>query len=231
MSTSPSDVSLDDDSPMSLMQRALSPATRARTPSGLPPRPPSRSMIPLPSVQVSGSRPSSAMSDYNRPDSAMSFRASAFRSQTPDALRSTPRPSAILPRLPPSSFKDTAPRTPNRPPSRSGAATPSLDGKGPNHLYVPLSIKDPLDVEFALIANSIPHGLLIERVDPPLRTAPRDGEEIRAQYAFATSLSRKVVTCKLTTLVRSGRNHTNTTKKVMCRVGGGTCSQLVHHVK
>ena len=151
----------------------------------------------------------------------MSFRTSAFRAQTPDALRSTPRPSILQPRLPPASFKDTAPRTPIRPPSRSGAATPSLDGK-PTHVYVPLSTKDPLDVEFASIVNSMGHGLLIERLDPPLRTTPREGEEIRAQYAFATSLSRKVVTCKLTTLVRSGRDHSTTTKKVMCRVGGGT---------
>ena len=51
-------------------------------------------------------------------------------------------------------------------------------------------------------------------------TAPREGEEIRAQYAIANTLSRKVVTCKLTTLVRSGREHASV-KKVMVRVGGG----------
>ena len=61
------------------------------------------------------------------------------------------------------------------------------------------------------------HGLLIERIDPPLRTAPKDGEEVRAQYAFSNHLARKVVNCKLTTLTR----RENVTKKVMCRVGGG----------
>jgi len=72
--------------------------------------------------------------------------------------------------------------------------------------------------------NSVAHGLLIERVDPPLRTIPPDGEEIRAQYAFSNSLSRKVVTCRLTTMTRSGAKagaHDKASKKVMCRVGGG----------
>jgi len=34
-------------------------------------------------------------------------------------------------------------------------------------------------------------------------------------------LSRKVVTCKLTTLTRSGARGGGMSKKVMCRVGGG----------
>ena len=62
-----------------------------------------------------------------------------------------------------------------------------------------------LDAEVATIVNSIAHGLLIERVDPPLKTVPREGEEIRAQYAFSNSLARKVVTCRLTTLTRASR--------------------------
>lgn len=203
----------DDDGPTSIMQRTFS-ADRSHTPSGHPPRPPSRSMIPMPSVQVSGaSRPTSAMSNH-RPDSAMSFRGSSIR------MQATPRPSAAQPRLPPSSFKDTsAPRTPiSRPPSRSGVAAPSQDGNGPAHVYVPSNTKDPLDVEVTAIANSIAHSLLIERVDPPLRTVPREGEEVSAQYAFANHLARKIITCKLTTLAR----RENVTKKVMCRVGGGT---------
>lgn len=171
-------------------------------------------MIPLPSVQVSSaSRPSSAMSNY-RPESSMSLRAT---SKTPDLLRSTPRPSAIQPRLPPSSFKDSGQRTPGRPPSRSDAAVPNYDGNGPAHVYVPANSKDPLEAEVAAVANSISHSLLIERIDPPLRTAPRDGEEVRAQYAFSNHLARKIVNCKLTTLAR----RENVTKKVMCRVGGG----------
>ena len=69
-----------------------------------------------------------------------------------------------------------------------------------------------------MIVNSIPHSMIVERVDPPLRQIPKEGEEIRAQYAFSNQLGRKVVTCKLTTMTRSGRG---ATKKVMCRVGGG----------
>jgi hypothetical protein len=206
----------DDEGSFSLLQRALSPM-RSQTPSGHPPRPPSRSMIPVPvpNVQISSpSRPSSAMSNH-RPESSMSFRGSAMRAQTTEAFRTTPRPSG---RLPPSSFKDTV-RIPARPPSRSGAATPSLDGK-PVHTYIPLNPKDPLDTEVAAVANSMAHGLLIERLDPPLRTIPKEGEEIRAQYAFSSVLGRKVVNCKLTTMTRSSRDHV-TTKKVMCRVGGG----------
>jgi hypothetical protein len=95
--------------------------------------------------------------------------------------------------------------------------------RDPLHLYVPASDKDPLDVEVAAIVNAIPHGLLIERVDPPLKATPKEGEEIRASYAFSNSLSRKVVTCKLTTLTRSGARGGGSTKKVVCRVGGGQC--------
>ncbi|KAI0788737.1 hypothetical protein C8Q75DRAFT_719089 [Abortiporus biennis] len=220
----------DDAGISSRLERAFSPtmSLRCQTPSGHPPRPPSRSMIPVPSVQISSaSRPSSAMSHY-RPDSSMSFRANSYRAQTPEgALRMTPRPSVITQRLPPSSFKDSStPKTPGqRPPSRSGAATPTEGGR-PNHIYVPASQKDPLDVEFARVVNNIPHSLLIERVDPPLRNAPKEGEEVRAQYAFSNSLGRKIVNCKLTTLTRLGKNNkegvtSQTTKKVMCRVGGG----------
>ena len=225
VSPSNSGSGFDDESPSTLMQRAFSP-TRSQTPSGHPPRPPSRSMIPMPvpSVHVSpDSRPSSAMSNY-RPESAMSFRPSAMRTQTPEAMRTTPRPSILTPRLPPSSFKDaTLPRTPVRPPSRSGAATPGLEGK-PVHMYIPSSTRDPLDVEVAAIANGMAHGLLIERLDPPLRAPPKEGEEIRAQYAFSNTLARKVVNLKLTTMTRSGGGGSSNvvkTKKVMCRVGGG----------
>ncbi|EKM50467.1 uncharacterized protein PHACADRAFT_200413 [Phanerochaete carnosa HHB-10118-sp] len=217
-----SSFSLDDEGSGSLLHRALSPTGR-QTPSGHPPRPPSRSMIPVPvlNVHIQGaSRPSSAMSNY-RPESSMSFRGSAMRVQTPEALRNTPRPSAATPRLPPSSFRDSsAPRTPSRPPSRSGASTPSLDGK-PVHVYTPASPRDPLDAEVAAVVNHMTHGLLIERIDPPLRGAPREGEEIRAQYAFSNALGRKIVNCKLTTMTRSGRDQATTTRKVMCRVGGG----------
>lgn len=162
----------------------------------------------------------------------MSFHATANRAQTPEGLlRMTSRPSVIHNRVPPSSFRNnqSAPPTPvsvsgSRPPSRAGAATPSGDGEGPVHVYVPGNLKDPLDVEVAATLNSLPHGLLVERVDPPIRNVPREGEEIRAQYAFSNALARKVVTCKLTTLTRSGAKGRDVVKKVMCRVGGGRCS-------
>ena len=138
------------------------------------------------------------------------------------------RPSASS-KNPPSSFRETlsslssspsTQRTPSRPSSRQsdfgGAANPPF-------VYTPGNQRDPLDAEIAAIVNSIAHGLLIERVDPPLRTIPREGEEIRAQYAFSNSLARKLVTCRLTTLSRAGAKGeaSTATKKVMVRVGGG----------
>lgn len=112
-------------------------------------------------------------------------------------------------------------RTSSRPSSRTGAYTPT--DNLPLHEYVPGNPQDPLDAEVALVVNSIAHGLLVERVDPPLKRIPQGGEEIKAQYAFSNALSRKVVTCRLTTLTRLGKSvgADLTTKKVMCRVGGG----------
>lgn len=122
---------------------------------------------------------------------------------------------------PPSSFRDSPSRlAPSRPGSRAGAA--SLSGGYPTHEYVPANTKDPLDMEIAIICNSVAHGLLVERVDPPLRGIPKAGEEIMAQYAFSNSIARKVVTCRLTTLSRlSKAGGPTVSKKVMCRVGGG----------
>ena len=254
-----------------IMERLMQ--SRAMTPSGHPPRPPSRSMIPVPSVQISGaSRPGSAMSHY-RPESSMSYRGTMGMSMsmsmgpgmgmgggrmTPDAgmvLRSavTPRPGLVT-RMMPSSFKDSAPSsavsgtgsgintpsrtasssgdanvsgagTPSRPGSRAGAATPNFIAGTPIHPYIPVSTKDPLAMEVARVVNGMKHGLLIERVDPPLRVAPKEGEEVRGQYAVSSSLGRKVVSCKLATLTRVGRGGAgpSVTKKVMCRVGGGMC--------
>ncbi|KAG2338594.1 hypothetical protein BDR05DRAFT_969029 [Suillus weaverae] len=243
------DADNDDEELTTLMQRAFSPphtntspsTFRSYTPSGVripPPRPPSRSQIPLPSVHVSSeSRPSSSASFY-RPQSPLTP-GSLLRAQTPESqlkakiqqipfyggagnsgIRTSAR-QTVAGKLPPSSFRDSSTtRTPNsRPGSRSGSYTPME--RDPMHLYVPASDKDPLDVEVAAIVNAIPHGLLIERVDPPLKAPPKEGEEIRASYAFSNSLSRKVVTCKLTTLTRSGARGGGMSKKVMCRVGGG----------
>ena len=148
------------------------------------------------------------------------FKNSAMRAQTPESTLRTRR--MPVNKLPPSSFRDgTGSRAPSRPGSRAGAHTPSLDNL--LHEYVPGNTADPLDVEVAKVVNSIVHGLLIERVDPPLpkNQIPKEGKEIKAQYAFTNSLSRKVVTCRLTTLSRSSSAQSTTNKKVMCRVGGG----------
>ncbi|KAG1725723.1 hypothetical protein EDB19DRAFT_1833673 [Suillus lakei] len=232
----------DDEELTTLMQRAFSPphtntspsTFHSYTPSGVripPPRPPSRSQIPLPSVHVSSeSRPSSAASFY-RPQSPLTP-GSLLRAQTPESqlkakaqqisfyggvgnsgIRTSAR-QTVAGKLPPSSFRDSSTtRTPN---SRPGSAVRVLYTHGARP-----DTPDPLDVEVAAIVNAIPHGLLIERVDPPLKAPPKEGEEIRASYAFSNSLSRKVVTCKLTTLTRSGARGGGMSKKVMCRVGGG----------
>ncbi|TFY52001.1 hypothetical protein EVJ58_g10257, partial [Rhodofomes roseus] len=89
----------------------------------------------------------------------------------------------------------------------------------PVYEYVPVSTRDPLDMEIANVVNSLAHGLIIKRNDPPLRGTPKENDEIRAQYSFAGPLTTKIVTCKLTTLSRPGAS--GKSKRVMCRVGGG----------
>ncbi|KAF8809463.1 hypothetical protein BYT27DRAFT_7187760 [Phlegmacium glaucopus] len=215
-----------------VFQRAFSPALSTSalstsSPTSHPPRPPSRSMIPVPSVHLhTPSRPSSSLSNFSRSESPTlrTFKSSAMGAQTPETTLRT-RPRMLIHKLPPSSFKDgTSSRAVSRPGSRTGAYTPTMDNF-PLHEYIVGNAADPLDVEVANVVNSIVHGLLVERVDPPLRKnqIPKEGEEIKAQYAFTNSLSRKVVTCRLTTLSRSSKTgaDTTTTKKVMCRVGGG----------
>lgn len=198
------------------------------------PRPPSRSMIPIPSLKFSSpSRSASAMSNYSDFDPSYNpllqestIKARLSNQSSYQDSRKTPKPGMNT--LPPSSFRDgMSPRPPglnSRPGSRAGAHTPAIDGQNP-HIYVPASSRDPLDLEIARIVNSIPHTLLIERVDPPLKAAPKEGDEVRAQYAVSSPLSRKVITCKLTTLTRPGARGSGQeptmTRKVMCRVGGG----------
>ncbi|KAJ3999935.1 hypothetical protein F5050DRAFT_1563914 [Lentinula boryana] len=238
-----SDAGWDDDE--SLSGRAFSPTQSVTsTPgAGLPPRPPSRSMIPVPTLHLSSpSRPGSSMSIRARSESpSLTFKVFAARSQTPESAlkaraqqvpvyQGTLGRSSARPSLPPSSFREASTsRAPSRSTSRTGASTPSGTSGLPIHEYVPGNNKDPLDVEVAFVVNSIAHGLLVERVDPPLRRAPGENEEVKAQYAFSNALSRKVVTCKLTTLTRSGKSGMMTTKKVMCRVGGGW-QDLSHYI-
>ncbi|EIW79401.1 hypothetical protein CONPUDRAFT_107775 [Coniophora puteana RWD-64-598 SS2] len=177
---------------------------------------------------------------------ARAERASMFGAVSPSpSPRPSPRPS--LAAGPPSSFRSASNSTStsasgSRPPSRSGALTPSSFGQQlppgsggePLHVYVPGNARDPLDAEVAAVVNGIGHGLLVERVSEPMdaRTAAAlaragssgagvgsgAGEEIRAQYAFSNALARKVVTCRLTTMVRAGREPS---RRVMVRVGGG----------
>jgi hypothetical protein len=112
--------------------------------------------------------------------------------------------------------------TPSRPSSRSsisgGAFTPML---ADTPVFVPIRW-DEMDMSVARIVNGMPHGFTFERLDPPARRpaahAPKP-EEVRGQYSVSNALSRKVITCRLTNV---GRGE-NISKKVMCRVGGGTC--------
>ena len=196
-SSASSDISLDDRPPLdsSIMQRisptrststtsgisSYDPYERAKTPLGtsIPhPRPPSRSMIPVPKLQLqSASRPTSAMSDYfDRPDTSMSFRSFAHRAQTPEAtlrgrvqqlpyyhdnvsFATPPNSARRLTRAPPSSFRressvasSAVPPLPSRPGSRAGAYTPSFESRS-MHTYIPANSKDPLDAEIANVAN------------------------------------------------------------------------------
>ena len=186
-SSASSDISYDDRSPpnSSIMQR-LSPShsnssasgissySRAKTPLGthIPyARPPSRSMIPVPKFQISSaSRPSSAMSDYDRPESSMSFGSSSYRDQTPESALRGPSQNYSndfmnsplsnrrgTSRAPPSSFRRESSaashsRTPSsRPASRAGAYTPSFERTVQK--YTPVSTRDPLDALVAEVSN------------------------------------------------------------------------------
>ncbi|KAG8966704.1 hypothetical protein FRC03_011452 [Tulasnella sp. 419] len=174
---------------------AVSSVIRPQTPDSSP-RPKSRTHHQV-SASIATSRPSLRPSSSKGPPS--SFKESS--SWTPPA------------RTPPSSHT----RTPSRAQSRAGAATPGADPKVP-HLYIPTSPHDPLDNEIAKIVNSISHGLMFERVDPPLKSPPKSGEEVSAQYAVSNTLTRKTLPCRL----RINTNRAGVeSKKVMCRVGGG----------
>ena len=235
--------------PTSLMQRALSPTSNARSHS----RQPSGSLIPAPKLNLSPpSRPGSSMSNGQLsavttssaggfPPQAGRAGATLYGGATPDhtptrnlqATVGTSLSRLTPSRAGPSSFKSasaftpsSAPNfgtsTPSRPGSRTsvsgGAFTPMLTD---TPVYVAIKW-DELDMEVAKVVNGLPHGFTFERLDPPTRkpsaNAPKP-EEIRGQYAVSNALSRKVITCRLTNV---GRGE-NTSKKIMCRVGGGTC--------
>ena len=236
----------------SLMQRALSPTGNEGVPGRSHSRQPSSSLIPAPKLNLSPpSRPGSSMS--TGPLSAITTSSTGVSPQTGRAgatlyggASPDHTPTRNLPvtvgtsvsrqtpsRAGPSSFKSAsafapspAPNfgasTPSRPGSRTsisgGAFTPMLKD---TPVYVPIKW-DELDMEVAKVVNGMPHGFTFERLDPPTRrpaaNAPKS-EEIRGQYAVSNALSRKVITCRLTNV---GRGE-NVSKKIMCRVGGGTC--------
>lgn len=228
--------------PTSLMQRALSPTGNGRTHS----RQASNSLIPAPKLNLSPpSRPGSSMSNGLLSAVTTSFAtggtgATLYAGASPDHTPTRNLPvtvgaaaSRLTPsRAAPSSFKSASGYTPapaphssgstqSRPGSRSsisgGAFTPMLTD---TPVYAAIRW-DELDMEVAKVVNGMPHGFTFERLDPPARrpaaNAPRS-EEVRGQYAVSNALSRKVITCRLTTV---GRGE-NVSRKVMCRVGGGT---------
>jgi len=236
--------------PTSLMQRALSPTGSATHSHS---RQPSKSLIPAPKLNLSPpSRPGSSMSNGHLSavtTSSTGFffpqtgRAGAtlYGGASPDHTPTRNLSATVVTsvsrltpsRAGPSSFKSAsafAPSStsnfgasaPSRPGSRSsisgGAFTPMLTD---TPVYVAIKW-DELDMEVAKVVNGMPHGFTFERLDPPARrpaaNAPKP-DEIRGQYAVSNVLSRRVITCRLTSV---GRGE-NMSKKVMCRVGGGTC--------
>ena len=233
--------------PTSLMQRALSPTSNARPHS----RQASSSLIPAPKLNLSPpSRSGSSigyLSAVTTSSNGVSFpqtgRAGAtlYGGATPDhtptrnvvATVGTALSRLTPSRAGPSSFKSASAFTPSSAPN-FGASTPSRPGSrtsisggaftpmlADTPVYVPIKW-DELDMEVAKVVNGMPHGFKFERLDPPTRrpaaNAPKP-EEIRGQYAVSNALSRKVITCRLTNV---GRGE-NISRKIMCRVGGGTC--------
>ena len=232
--------------PTSLMQRALSPTGSAAMSGRSHSRQPSNSLIPAPKLNLSPpSRPGSSMSNghlsavtssstgYFPPQTGRAG-ATLYGGASPDptptrnlSATAVTSVSRLTPsRAGPSSFKSASAFTPSSAPSRpgsrasvsGGAFTPMLTD---TPVYVAIRW-DELDMEVAKVVNGMPHGFTFERLDPPARrpaaNAPKP-EEVRGQYAVSNALSRKVITCRLTNV---GRGE-NISKKVMCRVGGGTC--------
>lgn len=162
--------------------------------------------------------------DGNTPGGATTTPGSKARGNAPSSFKGEPKTLVFGPGPSNNNNASNGPISPGqRPSSRSasrnasygfGRMTPSLDG--PLQPYVPVKT-DELDVEVANVVNGMAHGFLFERVDPPRKGPARPGEEIKAQYAISNVLGRKVISCRLVTITRSGTQ----SKKVMCRVGGG----------
>ncbi|KAG8894614.1 hypothetical protein FRB99_001101 [Tulasnella sp. 403] len=210
-------------------------------------RRPSASQIPLPTFGPRSRATSPTPFYYQppSPNSSGDPPPLPFRSQTPD-MSPRPRSrqhhqasastSILLPgrstlrasgsRGPPSSFRGdgqiSSPSTrahssSRSPPSSRAEPQSPIQEMAQAPLYLPTSAHDPLDAEVARIANSVPHGMRIERLDPPLRAPPKGSEEVKAQYAISNALARRVIGFRLVVINRPGGQ----SKKVMCRVGGG----------
>ncbi|EKM81776.1 hypothetical protein AGABI1DRAFT_54760 [Agaricus bisporus var. burnettii JB137-S8] len=236
---------MEDDSPLS---PSFSNSGMGDSPAfGQPPRPPSRSKIPVPSLQFqTPSRPSTSMSRYGpeSPTSRMSPRGQLARAQTPEigslgSLRARPMQGSIsgsssgkrstsrppIPRLPPSSFRDgQSSRAPSRSASRAGAHTPATS------LLIESWLQSGAPTyEYIPVNWKDPLDVEVARVLNSLahgfkveRLDPplrkvKEGEEIQAKYSFSTMLGSKNIVLKLTSANKRGEG----VKKVMCRVGGG----------
>lgn len=123
-------------------------------------------------------------------------------------------------RSPPSSFK-APPVNPSRPcssmSSRAGAWTPTSGMLG---AFIPNRL-DELDKELARVLESIPTDVQVERMDPPLKKGQLHEGEWKAQYALTSWGERRVLSCRLLELTRSGSSLENKTRKVMVRDKGG----------
>jgi len=87
----------------------------------------------------------------------------------------------------------------------------------PVYEYIPVDLKDPLDVEVATVLNSLGHKFKVERSQAPMRKT-KSGEEVQAKYKFSTPSGTKIVNLKLMTV---NRRDAPGSVKVVCRVGGG----------
>ena len=209
-------------------------------------RPPSQSKIPIPSLHFSTpSRSSTTMSNYVSPESPtghLSFGSLAIRSQTPEIRTRGARPlhapvsgtpsgrrSSSKPpisRTSPSNFREESIDQISRASSRAAAPVITLEtlieSKVPVYEYIPVDLKDPLDVEVANVLNSLGHRFKVERSQAPVRK-PKSGEEVQAKYNFSTPSGTKIVNLKLMTVNRRGAPGS---VKVVCRVGGGEHSLI-----
>jgi len=174
--------------------------------------------------------------------SATSSSAFHYRGQTPEpnlmahAQRLANVRPPPFPRMP-SNYRASQDLTPraiggptssSRPPSslaysRAGAFSPLPNGESTASAYRPNPL-DPLDKAVSEIINSLPLGLYVERIDPPLTRQQADQSERTntARYSFGLNPvvdQRKAVMLKL--IDRVGPRAKKGEKKVLVRTGVG----------